>query len=141
MAEVRIRRLDPGTAGIASSLYATSGKGVETDAMRSFLADRSNWFLAAFLNGRAAGYLYGYVVARPDRPRPRFLLYDLEVTPTARRQGVGTALVKELHAEMTKLRARVFLITQRSNHGALEFYRSIGGIEQHGDDVVLVLPR
>lgn len=141
MPEVRIRRLDPGTAGIAASLYGTSGKAVDTTAMRDFLADRSNWFLAAFLDGRAAGYIYGYVVARPDRPRPRFLLYELEVTPTCRRQGVATALVNHLHKEMTPLRARIFLITQRSNEGAMAFYKSMGALAQHGDDVVLTLPR
>ena len=141
MPELRIRRLDPGTAGIASSLYGTSGKSVDTAAMRDFLGDRSNWFLAAFLDGRAAGYIYGYVVDRPGRPRPRFLLYELEVTPTCRRQGVATALVENLHAEMTKLRARIFLITQRSNEGAMAFYKSVGAVEKHGDDVVLTLPR
>lgn len=109
--------------------------------MRAFLADRSNWFLAGFIDERVAGYLYGYVVARPDQPRPRFLLYDLAVTLTQRRQGVATALVAELRAEMTKQRARVFLKAQRSNEGALAFYKSVGAIEQQGEEVVLVLPR
>ena len=133
--------MDPGTAGIAASLYATSGKNVDTDAMRSFLENDSNWFLAAFVDGRAAGYIYGYVVDRPDRPRPKFLLYEIEVVAASRRQGVGTALVKALHDEMTRLRARIFLITQRSNAGAMAFYESLGAVAQHGDDVVLTLPR
>jgi ribosomal protein S18 acetylase RimI-like enzyme len=141
MPELRIRRLDLGTAGIAASLHATSGKSVNTDAMREFLTDPSNWFLAAFLDGRATGYLYGYLVARPDQPRPRFLLYDLKVTTTRRRQGLATALVETLHGEMTKLHARIFLITQRSNEEAMAFYKSIGAVERHGEDVMLTLPR
>lgn len=141
MADVRIRRLDPGTAGIASSLHAISGKSVETEAMRAFLADRSNWFLAAFIDGRPIGYLYGYVVARPDRPRPRFLLYELAVTPTNRRRGAATALVKALHAEMTALRARIYLMAEGTDDGALAFYESVGAVQKHADQVVFVLPR
>jgi ribosomal-protein-alanine N-acetyltransferase len=58
-------------------------------------------------------------------------LLNLAVTPGQQRRGVGSALVR---AGVERLREkgarRVWLEVRESNHGAREFYRRIGFVQQ-----------
>ncbi|MBM7062263.1 GNAT family N-acetyltransferase [Pseudomonas sp. UL073] len=70
----------------------------EPAAIRSFLAARlergdSALFLARDAEGRAQGFVQLYPLFASLELRPSWLLSDLFVAPTARRRGVGEALM------------------------------------------------
>lgn len=143
--DVEVRRLDAGAAGIAASLYAASTEGarvsMERSAMRAFLEDPTVWFFAAFERGRPSGFLYGYLLRRPDAPRPRFVAYELEVAPTARRRGVATALLNAARTAMVPLQARVWMLAEPDNAAAVGFCESQGGFRPAGRSAVFTFPR
>jgi ribosomal-protein-alanine N-acetyltransferase len=54
-------------------------------------------------------------------------LYNLAVSPSVRRKGIGRALVKEAHQQLQGRSVRkVFLEVRQSNRSAVAFYRSLG---------------
>jgi [ribosomal protein S18]-alanine N-acetyltransferase len=68
------------------------------------------------------GRIAGFAVSRLTGPQERELL-NLAVAPEFRRRGVGSELV---HSLVTETPICVFLEVRESNHGAREFYKSLG---------------
>lgn len=67
--------------------------------------------------------------------QPIYTLYDLYVTPEARKTGAGRALMQAAHAHaQANGFARLDLSTARSNHAAQALYESLGWVR---DDVFL----
>ena len=66
---------------------------------------------------------------------PIFVLYDLFVSPDARRAGVGRALLKAAadYAGTTDA-VRVELATAKTNHAAQTLYRSLGWVRDDAFD-------
>ena len=92
-----------------------------TAVIRQKLAVQRELFLVAVLDGSVVGTVMGGYDGH------RGWVYSLAVDPRARRQGIGTALMKHLEQ---KLAARgcpkVNLQVLASNAGTVEFYRKLG---------------
>jgi ribosomal protein S18 acetylase RimI-like enzyme len=74
-----------------------------------------------------AGYVIAYLLDRLDGRR-MCLIYDVEVAPSHRRSGVGTALVEEVLRHAAAAGAfKTFVITNESNSAARGLYESLGG--------------
>lgn len=62
------------------------------------LAEASNTFWIAEIDGAAVGYLWAETQTRPESPfnpsRPRLFVHHLAVLPEQRRRGVATALMR-----------------------------------------------
>lgn len=138
---VQTRRLDPGTAGIAAGLYTRPDRRVDRDEMRAFLTDPAVWFVAAFLNGRPVGYVYAHVLARPDQPRPRCVVFELWVEPSSRRRGVASTLVGAVRGAMRDKEARVWVLVDSANTGAVDFVTATGGVRPSGVGPMMTYPR
>ena len=139
--DILIRRLDPGTAGIAAALYSTPTRKVDRESMRSFLADPDVWFLAAFLNGRPVGYLYGHRLPRADAPRPRLVVFDFMVAPQYRRRGAGRALIRRIRDAMRESECRVWLLVDSRDADAVAFVTATGGVRPQGFGPMMTYPR
>ena len=81
-----------------------------------FLADPNCFFCTV-----APGFVLGRVIADEAE------MLTLAVDPTARRQGLGTALVDSFQQEAQRRGAtRLFLEVDASNHAAIALYRRAG---------------
>ena len=91
-------------------------------ARASAAGKRRAWFIARDQQGEALG-----LVQARRRPETDCLLFSMWVAPTARRNGVGTALVEAVHGWAAGWGAdRIVLWVFGANESAMSFYRRIG---------------
>ena len=101
-----------------------------------FLNEPGHHLAIASLDEFAAGFVSGVEMTHPDKGTEMFL-YELAVDESARRRGVGRALVEALAA-----RARehgcygMWVLTDADNEAALATYRA-GGATEESDHVML----
>jgi ribosomal protein S18 acetylase RimI-like enzyme len=89
--------------------------------IRQKLACQRELFLVAVIDG----VLVGTVMGGYDGHRG--WIYSLAVSPEARRQGVGTALMRYVERELANRGCpKVNLQVLASNAGTVEFYRKLG---------------
>ena len=107
-----------------------------TRFIRERLQNRESVILLASDEGHAViGFCQLYPSFCSVEARPIYTLYDLFVTPEARRAGAGKALLQaaERHAAENG-KARMDLTTARTNRAAQSVYESLGWVQ---DDVFL----
>lgn len=87
----------------------------------------SRIFIALDDNNHALGFVQLYPTFESLNMRPRWVLYDLFVAPTARKLGVGRALM-ERATQLAKETGAVYLEldTARTNTNAQALYESLG---------------
>jgi ribosomal protein S18 acetylase RimI-like enzyme len=109
-------------------------------ALVEFLSDPGCYLLLAIEDGQVAGSLYGYALARPDRPEPQFLLYEIDVREEFRGRRIGTALVQRFFLEARAAGAfEVWVVMNASNQAAMALYRSCGLGRENPDDVMFAI--
>ena len=107
-------------------------------ALAAFLRDPSCHMLLAVENGRVGGGLSGYALRRPESRQFQFLLYEIDVRPECRRQGVGTALVQRFdELARTDGANEVWVLTGESNAAAVALYQKCGYCRSNVDDVMM----
>jgi ribosomal protein S18 acetylase RimI-like enzyme len=107
-----------------------------------FIGDRMRNDESVILVAQAAdteGALLGFCQLYPSFcsviAQPIYTLYDLFVSPEARKTGAGRALMQAAHAHAQATGfARLDLTTARTNHAAQALYASLGWVR---DDVFL----
>jgi len=110
-------------------------------AIHAFLADPASYLLLAIENGHVVGSLNGYALRQPDRSRPQFLLYEIDVRQQNRRRGIGQALVNAFTDEARTANAfEVWVVSNESTSAALAMYRTCGYRRENDDDVMLSIP-
>ena len=115
-----------------------SDAGAEDAPLQSdLLADERTIFLAAFDRDDPIGFLLAYELLRRRGDPSQLFVYEVGVEEGRRRQGVATALFREL-ARLTQARGirTGFVLTNESNEAAMELYRSVGGARPNRDDVM-----
>jgi ribosomal protein S18 acetylase RimI-like enzyme len=121
-----IRALRQGeNAAVTNAQHLFDGP-VEADAATRFLADPSHHLLVAYDGDRPVGFVSGVELTHPDKGTEMFL-YELGVDESARRQGIGRALVEAL-AALARERGcyGMFVLTDDDNAAALATYKSAG---------------
>jgi ribosomal protein S18 acetylase RimI-like enzyme len=98
----------------------------ETVSRRLRRVSRAETFLVAASGGRIVGFTSLRVVPSID-PTPHAEVTDLFVAEDARRQGIGTALLRQCEAiARSRGAASLVLLTGRENREAKAFYRALG---------------
>jgi aminoglycoside 3-N-acetyltransferase I len=83
--------------------------------------------IAAVLEGQAVGGLAGYTLHKFEQERSEFYIYDLAVKEDYRRQGIATALIRELQS--TASHRGIYVIFVQADHGddpAVALYSKLG---------------
>jgi ribosomal protein S18 acetylase RimI-like enzyme len=132
---VNVRRLGPGDERVVEQLAEEASPARAAE----LLADERTIFLAAFDDDEAEpiGFVLAYELLRRHGDPSRLFVYEVGVTPEARRRGVATELLREL-ARIARTRGirRGFVLTNETNEAAMELYRSLGGVRPNADDVL-----
>ncbi len=131
---VEVRRLQSGDeaaaiAGIHELKPAAErgGQDASPEHMRRLLADDRNHLYVARVQGRPAGYLLAYRFPRIDRDREMVYLYEIDVVPEHRRQGIGTEMIRRLKADCRRRQVlKVWVGTEADNVAARALYESTG---------------
>jgi GNAT superfamily N-acetyltransferase len=104
----------------------------DLDGARAFLAERlgrgeSVIFLARLDDGMPAGFTQLYPIFSSTSMQRAWLLNDLFVAPTARRAGVGRALLERAHAFARETDSKELMLqTAVDNLPAQRLYESLG---------------
>ena len=83
--------------------------------------------LTATVDGRVAGGLVAYVLAKLEQERSEIYIYDLAVAEAHRRQGIATALIGRLQELAAEIGAWVIYV--QADHGddpAIALYAKLG---------------
>ena len=132
---MNVRRLGPGDERVVERLAEEAPPARAAE----LLADERTIFLAAFDDDEAEpiGFVLAYELLRRHGDPSRLFVYEVGVTPEARRRGVATELLREL-ARIARTRGirRGFVLTNEANEAAMELYRSLGGVRPNADDVL-----
>lgn len=104
-----------------------------------FFKKETNYFLAAYVEGAFAGFIYAYELDRIDGAKPMMFLYSIDVLAEYRRQGIGKMLIEELKKICTIHNvSKMFVLTYEENEPAMKLYQSTGGKRVSPDNVLFV---
>lgn len=121
-------------------LKATNVPPAVGDHLREFLSNSRNILITATRERVPVGYLVAYLLERVDRGQSMACLYEVAVSETYRRRGVGRAMIETLKAICKKENVmKTWVIANRSNVAASRFYESTGAVaDADGDNTVFV---
>jgi ribosomal protein S18 acetylase RimI-like enzyme len=125
-----IRALGPGDDTAVLAAEHLFDRSVAAEAAARFLGEPTHHLLVAYDGDEhPVGFISGVETTHPDKGTEMFL-YELAVDESARRQGIGRALVEAL-AELARERGcyGMFVLTDDDNVAARATYRRAGGRE------------
>ena len=119
--QTSVRRLRVGDEPILRLL-------ADRDPQTALLADERTVFVAAFEGERPVGFAFGYVLERRHGEPKIFFVYEVDVDPAYRRQGIATRMFDEMHRYAREQGAKEsFVLTEQDNDAANALYASLGG--------------
>ena len=128
-----VRRLGPGDEDVVLRL-ATRPLPTRTGEL---LSDDRTVFLVAFDEHEPIGFVLAYELIRRHGEPSHLFVYEVDVAESHRRQGVATALLRELEQVARERGIRSgFVLTSASNLPAMALYQSVGGHRSYEDDVM-----
>jgi aminoglycoside 3-N-acetyltransferase I len=104
-----------------------SARQPEDSYLRQLLASPTFIAIAALDGEEVVGGLAGYVLPKFEQQRSEFYIYDLAVSESHRRQGIATAMIRELQ-RLAAARG-IYVIFVQADHGddpAIALYTQLG---------------
>ena len=139
---ITVRRLTAGDELGACKLASTfKSARVTPEHAARFLSNPGHFLFVAEVSGEIVGFLLAYRLERLDRAATQLFVYEVEVAPSYRRQGVGTRLMERVgEAVEREGMMEAFVIADADNAAAVALYGKTGGRRESGSSVVLVYP-
>jgi ribosomal protein S18 acetylase RimI-like enzyme len=126
---MRVRQLGPGTELEVLRSGHLLEEPPELSAVRAYLSDDRNVFLAAYEGSEAVGFLRGTALSQLRSRRKRFFLHELVVDEKFRRRGVGKALINSLLRDCRELGFEEVSVTvDPTNAPAVRLFLTTGGL-------------
>ena len=141
-----IRHLQPGDEGLALQVVLDvkpeeeqNGREPSIQHLGRFLTLDTNYLLVAQVGSQPVGFLTAYRIPALCSDASMVYLYEIEVAPPYRRQGIGKELVNLLKTECEKSDVEeIWVATENENLAAKRLYESTGGICDHPDQFEFV---
>lgn len=133
-----IQRLTPDDVPLMREMLTTLGRAFDdiptytaaqpTAAYLARLLGRDDFFaIAAVKDGAVAGGIAAYELQKFEQERREIYIYDLAVAEEHRRQGIATALIRDLQAIAAARGAYViFVQADRGDAPAIALYTKLG---------------
>jgi len=133
-----IRRISPGDVALLEGLLTVFGDAFEdpetysrarpsADYQKRLLGSDTFIALAALKGGVVVGGLAAYELRKFEQERSEIYLYDLAVAATHRREGIATALIRELQAIAAERGAYVIYVqADKVDAPAIVLYSKMG---------------
>lgn len=128
---MNVRRLGPGDEAVVERLARDTP---HTELLRD---ERVVFVVAEDDDANVMGFAFGYELPRRHGAATSLFVYEVDVAPAARREGVGGALLRALSdAAVERGIEEGFVLTNASNAAAMALYESVGGKRPYADDVM-----
>jgi ribosomal protein S18 acetylase RimI-like enzyme len=126
--DITVRRLGQSDESmLVDIVHRYKARTIELKYATQLLANPLNFLLIAEHQQRAVGFVWGYLLQRLDREKNQLFVYEIEVSPSARRQRVGASLMNFIAAYTKEHRLlEAFVLTDVDNSAAHGLYRSTG---------------
>jgi aminoglycoside 3-N-acetyltransferase I len=133
--EIRVQGLGPEDRELARATFALMATVFDeehtplSDPYLDRLLQKSDfWAFAATCDGGVVGGMTAHILMMTAFEGSEIFLYDIAVSPTYQRRGVGRALIDALRKEATRLGvSTMFVPADDEDTGAIEFYSALGG--------------
>jgi aminoglycoside 6'-N-acetyltransferase I len=110
---------------------------LDAAATAIFLADPRHLLTVAIDDGVVVGFASAVIYVHPDKPRPELWINEVGVAPAHHRRGIGRNLLAALLAAGRDANcSEAWVLADRSNSGAQQFYASLGGAAGREDAVM-----
>jgi ribosomal protein S18 acetylase RimI-like enzyme len=104
-----------------------SGQNASIEHMKLLLTSEENYLYIAYVNTVPVGFLLAYSFPRIDRDQNMIYLYEIDVIPKYRRQGIGSQMIQRLKNECRCNNVmKVWVGTENDNIAARALYESTG---------------
>ena len=134
-----VRALDVSDVATAQKVLTRFHAGKVSEAyIGSLLASASNLLLVAEESRKVLGFLFAHWIDRLPVEQCQLFIYEVEVAPEHRRNGVASALLSAALEYARERGARAFVFTNHSNPAAIALYRKLGGTMKNGDDLLFI---
>lgn len=134
---IEIKRLRKGDENLAREVVASFWPEGELNG--EFFAKETNYFLAAYVDGAFAGFLYAYELERLEMDRPMMFFYSIDVLEAFQQRGVATRLIEDLKRICAERNvSKMYVLTDEENVAAMKTYQSTGGERVLPDNVLFV---
>lgn len=132
-----IRLLTPGDAFLLQAIQLLLDEAFEEsisakpasdlDHLESMLAKDSFLAIAAIHGDEVVGAIVAYEIPRLERNASEIYLYDLAVSSSFRRQGIATAMIRELQRIAAQRQVRtIFVQAHLEDEPAIALYSKLG---------------
>lgn len=141
-ATLSIRRVAPSDVALLEGILTTFGEAfadIETYSgarpsaayLEGLLSSDSFIAIAALKSGTVVGGLAAYELKKFEQERSEIYIYDLAVASAYRRNGIATALIRELQGIATERGAYVIYVqADKSDPPAIALYSKLGAREE-----------
>lgn len=138
---IQVWRLGIGDERLAAQTVRTlKAERVNYSYLHGFLKKQTNVLLVALEGETPVGFILAYELNRVDSPNSMMLLYEIEVAENYRRKGAATAMISALKGICREHSiVKMWVLTNESNHAAIQTYKSSGGELVEQDDLVMFL--
>ena len=139
---MEIRALEPGEHDVLGTIAPdVFDSPLDPRATDEFLRDPRHHIVVAIDTGVIVGFASAVHYVHPDKPSPELWINEVGVASTHRARGIGKAILRKLLDHARDLGcAEAWVLTDRTNQGAMRLYESSGGIESSTDDVMFAFP-
>ena len=134
---LQFRILKPGDERVLDTVAAdVFDAAIDVPAAREFLHDPRHRLAVAIDGDEVVGFVSAVVYVHPDKPAPELWINEVGVASSHQRQGIARRLLQCTLDEARAAGCReAWVITDRTNHAAMQLYESGGG-EASGDHVM-----
>jgi ribosomal protein S18 acetylase RimI-like enzyme len=132
----RIMKAGPGDAPLVRLLVEQFKKSAVSEAYLSgILSNSDNLLFMALIDRNVVGFLWAHRLDRLPEERPHFFIYEIDVLQEHQRRGIGRKLIDAMLSVARQNDAETFVLTNRSNQGAVRLYGATGGEVESSDDL------
>jgi ribosomal protein S18 acetylase RimI-like enzyme len=135
---IEVRLLRPGDEQVLRAVADdVFDDPLDSAATAAFLADPRHHLAVAIDDGVVVGFASAVVYVHPDKPQPELWINEVGVAPTHHRRGIGRLVMTAvLDVGRRERCSEAWVLADRSNTGAQEFYASLGGMRAPEDAVM-----
>lgn len=133
--EIRVQRLGPedrelarATFVLMAAVFGEKHTPLSDTYLDQLLQRPEFWAFAATDAGAVIGGMTAHALMMTAFEGSEVFLYDIAVSPTYQRRGVGRELIGALRRDATSLGvSTIFVPADDEDTGAIEFYSALGG--------------
>ena len=143
---IEIRRLQPGDEKLALQIVRTvipedeqGEREPSIDHLKRILGQDTNYLIAAIAGNAPIGFLTAYRMPALSNDASMVYIFEIEVVPAHRRQGIGKQLVNLLKQLCLESDVEdIWVGTENDNVAAKRLYESTGGVCDYPDNCEFV---